>query len=89
VPRPNPGGVSLRVVRAEGRYGDETPAATAAVRAAAERGLVLEPTYTGPTLATLLAERADGSLFVLTHAGSEIRCQAHFGGPPVLGLASG
>lgn len=70
VPRPNPGGVTLRVVRFGGRYGEETPAAAAAVRAAAETGLDLETTYTGPTLATLLAERPEGALLVNTYAGT-------------------
>jgi hypothetical protein len=68
VPRlPGPGGVTLRVVAARGRYGEPTPEALAAVAAAGD--LPLEPTYTGKALAVLLAERAEGALFVHTHAG--------------------
>jgi len=67
VPRPpGPGGVRLRVVAARGRYGEPTPEALAAVAAAP--GLPLEATYTGKTLAVLLAERAEGALYVHTHA---------------------
>jgi len=65
VPRvPGPGGVTLRVVAARGRYGEPTPEALAAVAAA--EGLPLEATYTGKALAVLLAERAEGALFVHT-----------------------
>lgn len=67
VPRlPGPGGVRLRVVAAPGRYGEPTPEALAAVAAAG--GLPLEATYTGKTLAVLLAERAEGALYVHTAA---------------------
>jgi D-cysteine desulfhydrase len=67
VPRlPGPGGVRLRVVGARGRYGEPTPEAEAAVAAAP--GLPLEPTYTAKTLAVLLAERAEGALYVHTAA---------------------
>ena len=58
-------GIDLRVVRAEGAYGEPTPAALAAVEAA--RPLVLEPTYTGKTLAVLLGERPADALFVHTY----------------------
>ena len=64
VPRVSPGGVTLRIVRGGGRYGEATPSATAAVAAAGD--LELEPTYTGKTLAVLLADRAAGALFVNT-----------------------
>jgi hypothetical protein len=65
VPRPpGPGGVRLRVVAARGRYGEPTPESLAAVAAA--EGLPLEPTYTGKTLAVLLAERAEGALYLHT-----------------------
>jgi len=67
VPRlQGPGGVRLRVVAARGRYGEPTPEALAAVAGAP--GLPLEPTYTGKTLAVLLAERAEGALFFHTAA---------------------
>ncbi len=67
VPRlPGPGGVTLRVVAARGKYGEPTPEALAAVAAAP--GLPLDPTYTGKTLAVLLAERAEGALYLHTHA---------------------
>ncbi|HEX5138101.1 MAG TPA: pyridoxal-phosphate dependent enzyme [Planctomycetota bacterium] len=67
VPRtPGPGGVRLRVVKARGRYGEPTREALAAVAAAP--GLPLEATYTGKTLAVLLSERAEGALYVHTHA---------------------
>ncbi|MHC4547862.1 MAG: pyridoxal-phosphate dependent enzyme [Planctomycetota bacterium] len=66
VPRlQGPGGVRLRIERGAGRYGEATPAVRAAVAAAGD--LALEPTYTGKTLAVLLAERADGALFVNTY----------------------
>jgi D-cysteine desulfhydrase len=65
VPRPpGPGGVRLRVVAARGRYGEPTPESLAAVAAA--DGLPLEPTYTGKALAVLLAERAEGALYLHT-----------------------
>ncbi len=65
VPRlPGPGGVTLRVVTARGRYGEPTPEALAAVAAA--RDLPLEATYTGKALAVLLADRAEGALYVHT-----------------------
>lgn len=67
VPRlPGPGGVRLRVVAARGRYGEPTPEALAAVAAAPS--LPLDATYTGKTLAVLVAERAEGALYVHTHA---------------------
>lgn len=67
VPRlPGPGGVRLRVVAARGRYGEPTPEALAAVAGAP--GLPLDATYTGKTLAVLVAERAEGALYVHTHA---------------------
>jgi D-cysteine desulfhydrase len=65
-----PGKVKLRVVKADGKYGEPTPVAKAAVNAAAECGLDLEPTYTGKTLAVLLAEKAEGAMLVNTYAGS-------------------
>ncbi len=65
VPRASPGGVTLRIVAGGGRYGEATPSALAAVAAAGD--LELEPTYTGKTLAVLLAERAEGALFVNTY----------------------
>ncbi len=58
------GGVRLRVVKAGGAYGEATPEALRAVRAA--RPLRLEPTYTGKTLAVLLGERRKGALFLHT-----------------------
>jgi D-cysteine desulfhydrase len=65
VARPQgPGGIRLRVVAAPGRYGEPTPEALAAVAVAP--GLPLEPTYTGKTLALLLAERAEGALYLHT-----------------------
>lgn len=66
VSRVAPGGVRLRVVGGQGRYGEPTPAALAAIRAA--RPLQLEPTYTGKTLAVLLADDADGAMFLNTFA---------------------
>ena len=63
-----PGKVKLRVVKADGDYGEATPAAQAAVEAAGK--LDLELTYTGKTLAVLLAEKADGAMLVNTYAGS-------------------
>ncbi|MHC4972959.1 MAG: pyridoxal-phosphate dependent enzyme [Planctomycetota bacterium] len=65
VPRVSPGGVTLRIVKGGGRYGEATRAAAAAVAAAGD--LELEPTYTGKTLAVLLADRAEGALFVNTY----------------------
>jgi 1-aminocyclopropane-1-carboxylate deaminase/D-cysteine desulfhydrase-like pyridoxal-dependent ACC family enzyme len=65
VPRVSPGGVTLRIVPGGGRYGEATRAATVAVEAAGD--LELEPTYTGKTLAVLLADRAEGALFVNTY----------------------
>jgi 1-aminocyclopropane-1-carboxylate deaminase/D-cysteine desulfhydrase-like pyridoxal-dependent ACC family enzyme len=65
VPRVSPGGVTLRIVRGGGRYGEATRAAVAAVAAAGD--LELEPTYTGKTLAALLADRAEGALLVNTY----------------------
>jgi 1-aminocyclopropane-1-carboxylate deaminase/D-cysteine desulfhydrase-like pyridoxal-dependent ACC family enzyme len=61
------GRVRLRVVPAEGAYGEPTEASVRAVEAA--RPLRLETTYTGKALAVLLAERAEGALFVNTYAG--------------------
>jgi D-cysteine desulfhydrase len=67
VPRlPGPGGVRLRVVAAPGRYGEPTPGALAACAAA--EGIPMEPTYTGKALAVLLAERAEGALYLHTQA---------------------
>jgi D-cysteine desulfhydrase len=43
-------------------YGHSTPAAEAAVAAAAQIGLVLETTYTGKAMAQLLADAASGRL---------------------------
>jgi D-cysteine desulfhydrase len=65
VPRVSPGGVTLRIVPGGGRYGEATPAAASAVAAAGD--LELEPTYTGKTLAVLLADRAAGALFLNTY----------------------
>lgn len=65
VPRISPGGVTLRIVPGGGRYGEATRAASVAVAAAGD--LELEPTYTGKTLAVLLADRAEGALFVNTY----------------------
>lgn len=45
-----------------GAYGRATPASTEAVELAAQHGLRLEPTYTGKTLAALLADARSGSL---------------------------
>jgi len=56
--------IALRVVHDQlGRgYGHATPAALAAVEAAARVGLHLEPTYTGKALAALIAEADSGAL---------------------------
>ena len=67
----------LRVVHDQigAGYGHTTPAALAAVEAAARVGLHLEPTYTGKAMAALLADavagRLDGRrvLFLQTYAG--------------------
>jgi 1-aminocyclopropane-1-carboxylate deaminase/D-cysteine desulfhydrase-like pyridoxal-dependent ACC family enzyme len=64
------GRVRLRVVKAEGEYGEATEASDAAVKAAGKAGLELESTYTGKTLALLLSERAEGAMFLNTYAGS-------------------
>jgi D-cysteine desulfhydrase len=61
--------VRLRVVAAEGDYGEETAAAREAVDAAAGAGLTLETTYTGKALAVLLREQASGALFLDTYGG--------------------
>ena len=60
------GNVRLRVVKADGDYGEPTPAATAACEAATE--LSLEATYTGKTLAVLLREECERPLFWNTYA---------------------
>jgi 1-aminocyclopropane-1-carboxylate deaminase/D-cysteine desulfhydrase-like pyridoxal-dependent ACC family enzyme len=65
VPRVSPGGVTLRIVKGGGRYGEATRAATAAIAAAGD--LELEPTYTGKTLAVLLADGAAGALLLNTY----------------------
>ena len=52
------------------RYGEASPAAVREVAAAGDGALDLEPTYTGKTLAVLLAERSAGALFWNTYAGS-------------------
>jgi 1-aminocyclopropane-1-carboxylate deaminase/D-cysteine desulfhydrase-like pyridoxal-dependent ACC family enzyme len=65
VPRVSPGGVTLRIVKGGGHYGEATRAATAAIAAAGD--LELEPTYTGKTLAVLLADRAAGALLLNTY----------------------
>ncbi len=65
LPAVRPSRVRLRIVTARGEYGEPTPEALAAVEAA--RPLVTEPTYTGKTLAVLLAERAEGAMFVNTY----------------------
>jgi D-cysteine desulfhydrase len=62
------GRVRLRVVVADGEYGEPSESGTAAVGAARGSGLELEETYTGKALAVLLAERAEGALFVNTYA---------------------
>ncbi|MCU0724384.1 MAG: pyridoxal-phosphate dependent enzyme [Planctomycetes bacterium] len=56
--------VRLRVISAEGEYGEVTPSALAAVEAA--RPLALETTYSAKALAVLLADRAAGALFLVT-----------------------
>jgi hypothetical protein len=66
LPRADRGGVRLRVVAAGGAYGEDTEAARRAMEAAPD--LPLEPTYTAKTLAVLLAERREGSLFLATNA---------------------
>jgi D-cysteine desulfhydrase len=66
IPEVGRGGVRLRVVAAEGAYGEPTPSTEAAVIAA--RPLELETTYTGKTLARLLADRADGAMLIDTYA---------------------
>ena len=48
--------------RFAGRYGEATPAAVAAVAAAARVGLALEPIYTGKVMAALLAHAHAGRL---------------------------
>jgi D-cysteine desulfhydrase len=67
LPRADRSGVALRVVDGGGAYGEATPEALAAVRAAADAGLVLEPTYTGRALAVALRERVPGALFWNTY----------------------
>jgi len=62
---PNSGNVSLRVVKADGAYGEPTQDACAACEAAGD--LCLEPTYTGKTLAVLLREDSELPLFWHTH----------------------
>lgn len=63
---PGRGQVSLRVVKADGAYGEPTREACAACEAAGD--LCLEPTYTGKTLAVLLREESNLPLFWNTHA---------------------
>jgi len=65
LPGVRPRDVRLRVIAATGEYGEATPEAVAAVKAA--RPLVLEPTYTGKALAVLLSERDDGAGFLHTY----------------------
>ena len=69
VPRPDRGGVSLRIVGSAGAYGELTAESIDAVDAARRAGLVLETTYTGPTLAVALREDRDGACFLNTYAG--------------------
>jgi D-cysteine desulfhydrase len=59
--------VPLRVVSAEGRYGEPTAAVRRAIEAA--RPVPLEPTYSGKALAALLADRSDGAMLLATWAG--------------------
>ena len=65
------GSVRLRVVAADGEYGEPTASAAAAVEAARRSGLDLEETYTGKALAVLLAERAEGAMFLNTYAAPD------------------
>jgi D-cysteine desulfhydrase len=69
LPRIRRSEVRLRVVAAEGEYGEETAAAREAVDVAAAAGLTLETTYTGKALAVLLREQASGALFLDTYGG--------------------
>jgi len=69
-PTPSRGNVRLRVVAAEGEYGERTQSSVAAVDGARTAGLELECTYGGPTLALLLRERAEGALFLHTYGGA-------------------
>ena len=61
-----------------GCYGDPTPTAIGAVRAAAEQGLQLETTYSGKCLAALQRDLRNGTapkgplLFWNTHAGNDL-----------------
>ncbi len=64
VPPLSPGSVRLRVAPWGAPYGEPTEAALAALEAATP--LPLDPTYSGPTLAVLLRERAAGAVFLLT-----------------------
>jgi D-cysteine desulfhydrase len=64
VPPLSPGAVRLRVVPSGAPYGEPTEEALAALEAA--RPLPLEATYSAPTLAVLLRERAAGAVFLLT-----------------------
>ena len=67
-PKPQRGRVRLRVVEAEGEYGEPTDSARAAIDAAGD--LEMECTYGGKALAVLLRERAADSLFVHTYGGA-------------------
>jgi len=69
VPRVGRGAVRLRVVAHGGAYGEPTPDSDRARSVAT--GLTLDGTYTAPTLAVLLAERADGALFWHTYARAD------------------
>jgi D-cysteine desulfhydrase len=71
VPRPEFERVTLRVVKADGAYGKETASAREAIALARSAGLLLDPTYSGKTLALLLRESPQDALFWLTYAASD------------------
>ncbi len=60
------GNVRLRVVAAEGAYGEPSAGSGAAMAAAADAGLAVDATYVAKCLALLLAERPRGCLLLQT-----------------------
>ncbi len=66
LPRVGRGSVTLRIVKADGKYGVASDSARAAMAAAPS--LPLEATYSGKTMALMLRERADNAMFLQTYA---------------------
>ena len=66
LPKGDKSGIQLRIVKADGKYGEDTESARAAIEAAQD--LPIETTYTAKTLAVLLRERPEGAMFLQTHA---------------------